>query len=150
MLVMSVSPLGPLRVRWVRRALFVNHPVADTPFREYVFGLRWILLDLLAQVSHVELEVVNLVAVLRPPHLDQAVAMRQDAPGIPHEASQQLEFGWCEVYAFATDFDDAPVGVQLDVAYRVDTRALGRAGGLGAAQNGFHPGEQLARVEGFY
>ena len=144
--------------------------VADPPDGGDQLGGRRVLLDVGPQPLDVDVEGLRVAEVVGAPDaVDQHVAGEQPA-GVLHEQRQQLELLAAEVDLVAPDEHQVAVDVDLDAAGLEDRARLGSAlggpslrGGVtlgrrvgattavgrfafpgGAAQDGPHPGHQLA------
>src|SRR5690606_24069517 len=85
---------GPVRL--------ASEEVADAGLGQQVGGVRWVALELLAQVADVGAKVLDFVPVLRAPDLGQELIVGDDAPALAGQRHEEAELGRRQVDVFAT------------------------------------------------
>ena len=69
----------------INKALLRTHkPVADSGLRQYMNRLRRIKLQLMAQVTHINPQVVLVLHISRSPYFAQQLLMRDHSPGMTY------------------------------------------------------------------
>ena len=97
--------------------LIIGHEaVANTGFIQQILGLIGVTLEFLAQQTHVDPQILDVIGVVRPPHLRQNRLMCQHPTGTCGEIGQQFEFGRREFYFFATARNDVTSQIDRDRA----------------------------------
>src|SRR5262245_50219941 len=127
-----------------RSGLVRDEAISDAGFGDQVARSHRIGFELLAQLLHVDAQVMRVLDVRRAPHLAQELAVRDHHPEVLGEAAEQPELDRRQ-----TDFDAVPRGtalleIHLDVIKGEDLAALGSQR---MAQSYPHPGQELAHAE---
>src|SRR5882762_6969547 len=102
-------------------------------------------LDLVAKPAHIHLEVLRLVAVLRPPDAREEGIVGERLAGMARELGEQIELGRSEVDVLAGAPDASRRQVDREIV-RVD-RSRPRWARRRAAQHALDPRDELARGE---
>src|SRR6266705_3005815 len=111
-------------------------------------GCRGVV-QLLAQVRHVDAQVLRLLLVAGPPDAFEQEAVGAEAPGIGGEHLDEPVFGAGEVDGLAAPGDQFGVEVDADVAGLHEVRARqGALGLLAVPQCDLDPRQQLGHAEG--
>ena len=124
-----------------------HEPVADAGFGDQVLGLGRIVFDLLAQLAHVDTQVVRVVRMAWSPHRLQQLPVGEHAVRMRRHVDQQAVFDRGHVQVFAIALDGAARQIDLHVA-ELDHAAAAAGQCRAAAQVRAHAGQQFAHREG--
>jgi hypothetical protein len=95
--------------------------VPNAPFGTHELRVPGILLNLLAQIPDVKLQVVHVIRGLWSPDLEKQIVMGQDAPGMPDERIEKTELGGGKLDTLTTYGDRQSGGVEQEcMASRCD------------------------------
>lgn len=124
-----------------------NKPVADARFGDEVIRIGRILFELLAQMPHVDADVMAVLRMGGAPHGLEQLSMRQHAVGVGDHVGQQAEFDGRQVERLSVLFDHASPQVNPD---RSEFHHAGsvRSGPMAPAQMGAYAGQEFCRSEG--
>src|SRR6266536_4394521 len=106
------------------------------------------VVELLAQVRHVDAQVLRLALVAGPPDLFEQEAVGAEPPGVGGQHLHQPVFDAGEVHGLAVPADQLGVEVDADVAGLHDVRARqGALGLLAVPERDLDPCEELSHAE---
>ena len=96
--------------------LFVGlEAIAHPGFSNEKARARRFRFEFVAQLLHVDAQVMRLFDMRRPPDLTQQLAMRQDHAGVPRQHRQQAELDRRQADLPTRGGHDAPLEVHLDL-----------------------------------
>src|SRR5437667_2807192 len=121
--------------------------IADPGFGQDEPRVRGVVAELLAELTHIDAQVVALAAVALTPDLTQEVLLCQELARVADEELEQRELCARQVYGGAVEAHAPPGEVDLDA---VDAHERGRRARLrNPAQGRTYAREQLLGVERF-
>lgn len=100
----------------LRILLFIGETVADGGFGEEVAGLGGVGFEFLAELVHVDAEVVGFLRGMGAPDFGEELFVGEDAAGVFDEGGEEAVLGGCEVDGFAGEGDFAAGEVDAEVA----------------------------------
>ena len=100
-------------------------PITNAWLGPEVTGASRIRLQFAAQLSHVNTQVLRLFAVLRSPHLQKQLPLRNDLPCIADKGLQQLELDGRQVYLCTVQRHNAAYEVDRNIARAEDRPICG-------------------------
>ena len=129
----------------------VRHAVAYADLRENVSWLGRVLLDLPADIRHVDPEDPVVVFHVRPPDLPDDGVVGDDAAGVLPEKRKDTEFIQSQVRVVPVDVDPVLVVIDGQGACAEDAALGPRVPGRNSAvvaERGADPGQELRASEG--